>query len=85
MVDIKIVNNRVVLEGYKVKNIPMIAEYEVVTTEETMPMFDEANRPLLNDAGDLIVFSKFSKVSRVSLKPEEKVKKGSNVLNGADN
>ena len=82
MVEVKIVNNRVVLEGYRIKNTPMISEYEVVTTEETMPMFDEMNRPLLNDAGDLIVFSKFSKVSRVSLKPEEKVKEKRSELVG---
>ena len=49
-------------------------EWEIVSTEETMPMFDEMNRPLLNDAGELIVFSKFTKVSRVVLRPEEKVK-----------
>ncbi len=72
MVEVKIVNNRVVLEGHRIKNIPMLAEYEVVCTEETMPMLDEYNKPIFNDNGEPIVFSKFSKVSRVLLKPDEK-------------
>ena len=74
MVDIKMQGNRVVLENYRIKSIPLMPEWEIVSTEETMPMFDEMNRPLLNDAGDLIVFSKFTKLSRVVLRPEEKVK-----------
>jgi hypothetical protein len=71
MTDIKIVGNRVVLEGHRIKNLPMLAEYEVVTTEETLPWLDEYNKPLLNDNGEPIVYSKFSKVSRVLLKPQE--------------
>jgi len=71
MVDVKIVGNRVVLEGHRIKNLPMLAEYEVVTTEETLPWLDEYNKPLLNDNGEPIVYSKFSKVSRVLLKPQE--------------
>ena len=72
MTDIKIVGNRVVLEGHRIKNLPMLAEYEVVTTEETLPWLDEYNKPLLNENGEPIVYSKFSKVSRVLLKPEQK-------------
>lgn len=71
MVDVKIVGNRVILEGHSIKNIPMLAEYEVVTTEETLPWLDEFNKPIFNDSGEPIVYSKYSKVSRVLLKPQE--------------
>lgn len=72
MVDVKIEGNRVKLTGYKVKNNWLIPEYEIVTTEETMPMLDEYGKPMFDGNGELIIFSKFSKVSRVLLRSEDK-------------
>jgi len=65
LVDVKIEGNRARLENYKIKNVWLVPEWEIVTTEETYPLMDEFGNP----TGQII--SKFNKVSRVLLKPQE--------------
>jgi hypothetical protein len=72
MVDMIADGNRVKLENYQIKKSLFLAEYEVITTEETQPIFDTNGMPMFDEKGNPIIVSKFTKVSRVSLKPEIK-------------
>jgi len=72
MVDVIADGNRVKLENYQIKKTLFLAEYEVITTEETQPLFDERGMPLFDENNNPIIVSKFTKVSRVNLKPEIK-------------
>jgi len=72
MVDMIADGNRVKLENYQIKKSLFLAEYEVITTEETQPIFDTNGMPMFDNENNPIIVSKFTKVSRVSLKPEIK-------------
>ena len=72
MVDMIADGNRVKLENYQIKKLLFLAEYEVITTEETQPIFDTNGMPMFDNENNPIIVSKFTKVSRVSLKPEIK-------------
>lgn len=84
MVDIKIEGNRVKLDNYKLKNIWLVPEWEIITTEDTRPILDVNGVPILNDSGEPIILSSFQKVSRVLLKPEEKEMKFNAKRNGRE-
>lgn len=61
----EISGNRVVLKGYKIKNVELVPQWEIKTTEETTPIY--------NEAGEAIgVSSRFLKESTIRFFPDIK-------------
>jgi len=61
----EISGNRVMLKGYKIKNVELVPQWEIKTTEETTPIYNETGEAMG-------VTSRFLKESTIRFFPDIK-------------